>query len=229
MVLLLAGVVSAAGLSTLFLGQLLLLNFTNLVSWTTHHGGFVVIAVVGVPSVWVLSRKFRDRLAGFSGATRWLIRHPRIREPWQAARRLPPRAWASSLGAASANWLTDLITLYAAVSAAHLAIGFGPLAGIYLITQLVRQIPITPGGLGVIEASLLTGLAALGAASAPAAAAVLGYRLMSAWLILPVGGAAWALLRRADRRSAGTGEADLVVQRNPARDVDRVRTTPALR
>jgi uncharacterized membrane protein YbhN (UPF0104 family) len=37
-----------------------------------------------------------------------------------------------------------------------------------------------------------------GAPAVPAAAAVLGYRLFSCWLILPAGLVSWLLLRRRD-------------------------------
>jgi hypothetical protein len=48
--------------------------------------------------------------------------------------------------------------------------------------------PPTPGGIGVIiEASLIVALTAAGAQAAPAAAAVLVYRLLSCWSVLPIG------------------------------------------
>ena len=70
------------------------------------------------------------------------------------------------------------------------------LGAIYLTVQIVRQIPLTPGGLGVIEISLLAGLVSAGAGEAAAAATVLVYRLLSCWLIIPVGLLGWLLLRR---------------------------------
>ena len=57
--------------------------------------------------------------------------------------------------------------------------------------QLVRQIPATPGRIGVIEASLILALGAAGAGQAPAAAAVLIYRLLSCWTVLPIGLLCW--------------------------------------
>ena len=40
----------------------------------------------------------------------------------------------------------------------------------------------TPGDLGAMEAALVAGLTALGEASGPAIAAVLGFRLLTFWL-----------------------------------------------
>ena len=70
------------------------------------------------------------------------------------------------------------------------------LAGIYLGVQIVRQVPLTPGGVGVIDTALVAGLTAAGATAATAVAAVLVYRLISCWLLLPAGGVAVVLLRR---------------------------------
>ena len=114
------------------------------------------------------------------------------------ARDVAPRHWTLALGAAAANWLTDLLCLYAAVRAFDLPLSLPQLAGVYLTVQIVRQIPLTPGGIGVIEASLLAGLVSAGAGQAAAAAAVLAYRLLSCWLILPLGLVGWLVLRRSD-------------------------------
>jgi uncharacterized protein (TIRG00374 family) len=74
-------------------------------------------------------------------------------------------------------------------------VGVTTVAGIYLGVQIVRQIPLTPGGIGVVEAALIAGLTAAGGTAPAAAAVVLTYRLLSFWLILPVGGLAWLSLR----------------------------------
>ncbi|WP_063746542.1 lysylphosphatidylglycerol synthase transmembrane domain-containing protein [Catenuloplanes japonicus] len=94
------------------------------------------------------------------------------------------------------NWFTDLCCLAAVAYAFHLPLTFVQLGAVYVVVQLVRQIPVTPGGIGVIEASLLAALVSAGAAQGPAAAAVLGYRLLSCWLIIPAGLFTWAVLRR---------------------------------
>jgi len=48
----------------------------------------------------------------------------------------------------------------------------------------------------VVDTALVAGLTAAGATAATAAAAVLIYRLISCWLLLPAGGLAALLLRR---------------------------------
>jgi uncharacterized protein (TIRG00374 family) len=118
------------------------------------------------------------------------------REAWQAGASLRVRDWAAALAYAALNWLTDLLCLAAATRALGLPIGVTTLAGIYLGVQIVRQVPLTPGGVGVVETALVAGLTAVGATAVSAAAAVLVYRLLSCWLIIPVGGIAALTLRR---------------------------------
>ncbi len=113
-----------------------------------------------------------------------------------SSRAVPGRHWGLALAAAVANWLTDLLCLYAAARAFSLPLDVVTLGAVYLTVQVVRQIPLTPGGIGVIEISLLAGLVSAGANEAAAAATVLVYRLLSCWLIIPVGLLAWLLLRR---------------------------------
>ena len=128
---------------------------------------------------------------------------------WRTVR---PRHWALALTFAALNWLTDLLCLAAAARAFALPVGLFTLASIYLGVQLVRQIPVTPGGIGLIETGLLAGLATAGAGAAAAAAVVLTYRLLSCWLILPIGGASWLGLRAHPDAAALTSVSDTEAQ-----------------
>jgi uncharacterized protein (TIRG00374 family) len=58
--------------------------------------------------------------------------------------------------------------------------------------QLASTLPITPGGLGVVEGSLTVALVTFGGGHISTVAAVLLYRLISFWLVLPAGWGAWA-------------------------------------
>ncbi|WP_344302248.1 flippase-like domain-containing protein [Paractinoplanes deccanensis] len=112
------------------------------------------------------------------------------------ARTIRARHWSAAVGYAVLNWTLDLACLVAVAQACDFPLGPIELASVYLAVQLVRQIPITPGGIGLIEASLLAGFLAAGALEAEAAAVVLGYRILSFWLMLPVGlGAYWRMNR----------------------------------
>ncbi len=128
------------------------------------------------------------RLAAGTAAT--------ARNAWRAGSSLRIRDWIIALAYAAANWLTDLLCLAASTRALGLPIGITTLASIYLVVQIVRQVPITPGGVGVIETAFIAGLTAAGTGAASATAAVLIYRLMSCWIILPIGGLAALILNR---------------------------------
>ena len=67
---------------------------------------------------------------------------------------------------------------------------------VYAFARLLTAIPFTPGGLGVIELALITGLAAAGGARAEVAAAVLIFRALTFVLPIPVGLATYVFWRR---------------------------------
>jgi putative heme transporter len=118
------------------------------------------------------------------------------RNAWWAGSSLRVRDWIAAFAYAAANWLADLLCLAACTRALGLPIGVTTLATIYLGVQIVRQVPITPGGVGVIETAFIAGITAAGATGATATAAVLLYRVLSCWLVIPIGGLAAVALRR---------------------------------
>ncbi len=66
----------------------------------------------------------------------------------------------------------------------------------YAAAQIIALIPLTPGGLGIVEASLSGLLVLAGVSGGKAVVATLAYRLASYWLPLLAGGAAYLLYRR---------------------------------
>jgi uncharacterized protein (TIRG00374 family) len=105
-------------------------------------------------------------------------------------------AWPQAIATAAGRWLFDFLCLYSAL----LAVGTRPPMYVallaYCAAQLLGQLPLTPGGLGVVEAGLTGTLALAGVAAAPAALVVLAYRLAAYWLPLPIGLVAWVWHRR---------------------------------
>jgi uncharacterized protein (TIRG00374 family) len=111
--------------------------------------------------------------------------------------------WWQALLFALGNWLFDYLALLAAITAT----GSHPRPTLVLLaysaSMVLAMIPITPGGLGFVEAGLTGLLALAGVAAADAVIAVLAYRLVSFWLPLPLGGAAaWLHRRRYGSRDA---------------------------
>ena len=58
---------------------------------------------------------------------------------------------------------------------------------------MLAQIPVTPGGLGFVEAGLTAMLALAGVSAGDAVLATFAYRLFSYWLPLPLGLLGFAL------------------------------------
>jgi uncharacterized membrane protein YbhN (UPF0104 family) len=176
-VMVLSGIMSFAGLAVLYLvgGAL-----SGIVSVRVVVGTFLLTGVV----LFFLGRRWHPSPDG------------RIGRLVEAAHEVAPRHWIPALVFAVVNWFADLLCLLAVIRAFDLTLPLSAVAGTYLAVQIVRQVPLTPGGIGLIETGLLTGLVGAGASSASAAAAVLGYRVLSCWLIIPIGLASWAVLRR---------------------------------
>jgi uncharacterized protein (TIRG00374 family) len=105
------------------------------------------------------------------------------------------RAFLESYGFASADLLFDLLSLDLMFLAFRYQPGFGPLAVAYGAANIASAIPITPGGLGVIEVTLVAITAGFGAPRATAVIAVLGYRVVNYWLPLLPGAVAYLRLR----------------------------------
>jgi uncharacterized protein (TIRG00374 family) len=110
--------------------------------------------------------------------------------------------WACA--AAVGRWLFDLLALEFAIQAVGANPPYSLVLLAYVAAQLLAQIPITPGGLGVVEAGLTATLALAGVSGGDAAVAVLAYRLVSYWLMLPAGLVAWIVHRRRLAVSAAT-------------------------
>jgi uncharacterized protein (TIRG00374 family) len=110
-------------------------------------------------------------------------------------RTLGPRWW-QALVAGLTNWLFDYLALLAALT----AVGSSPRPTLvllaYVASMVLAMIPLTPGGLGFVEAGLTATLVLARVSAADAVLATLAYRLVSYWLPLPAGLVAAALHRR---------------------------------
>jgi putative heme transporter len=105
--------------------------------------------------------------------------------------------WKGALLATVGRWTFDYLTLLAALA----AVGSTPRASLVLLAfcaaQLLAQIPLTPGGLGFVEAGLTGMLTLAGVSAGDAVLATFAYRLFSYWLPLPAGVIGYVAHRRA--------------------------------
>jgi uncharacterized protein (TIRG00374 family) len=178
------------------------------------------IAVVGVV-IAVVASAVGALLLARDGPLAWVGRviqrvRNRVRRSSEPLRELPARLlrerdrilatlgprWKRAVLATAGRWGFDYATLLAALA----AIGSHPRPGLVLLAfcgaQVLAQIPITPGGLGFVEAGLSAMLVLAGVPGGEAVLATFAYRLFSYWLPLPLGLVGLALQRDVVARSA---------------------------
>ncbi|WP_426514161.1 lysylphosphatidylglycerol synthase transmembrane domain-containing protein [Dactylosporangium sp. McL0621] len=208
-----SGLASIGGLALLYAGLALAVlarHPDGLLSWQPL---LVVVAMAALTTALVVAgRRFARRpppepglgpVAGnrVTRALQSLLRA--AGDAWRAGAGLRAPDWVFALVYATVKWLADLFCLIAVAEALHLPVGVATMATVYLTVQIVRQVPLTPGGVGVVETALVAGLTTAGATAAGATAAVLVYRVLSCWALIPIGGIAAVILRRQREKAAG--------------------------
>jgi len=224
-------VIIAAGVQSIAALVLVYLAWFASVGVAGHQESFGLLIGVSAVAVTVIAlcflpRRRHRRAAGgprpvsHGVATPSIQRRPRwlydiveaAANSLRSASSLTARDWAAGGGYAMANVAADVACLLAVAHALGLGLPVIAIVGAYLAVQIVRQLPITPGGIGLVEAGLLVALVTAGGRNTTAAAVVLIYRLLSCWLVAPVGLVAWIGLRAVPA----------------ARPVDDVRSLPSL-
>ena len=166
-------------------------------------GAFVLLAVLGAFAfagdgllTWVGSvvQRVRNRLRRRSEPLHGLPARL-LGERDRILATIGPR-WHTALLATVGRWAFDYATLVAALA----AVGSRPRPALVLVAfcaaQVLAQIPVTPGGLGFVEAGLTATLALAGVSAGNAVLATFAYRLFSYWLPLPAGLVGFAVHRR---------------------------------
>jgi uncharacterized membrane protein YbhN (UPF0104 family) len=100
--------------------------------------------------------------------------------------------WWRATFAAAANRMLDYAALVAALVAFGARVRPAEVLLAYVVAQAFAIIPITPGGVGFVDAGLTTLLVLVGVPADTALIGVLLYRLFSFWLPIPLGALAWA-------------------------------------
>ena len=135
----------------------------------------VVSAALKV-SVAVTGRPRGDTVALIDRITDWMTA---VRLSWTQIGRI--------IGWGTVNWLLDCACFAMMFLALGAPIPWKGLLLAYGAGQLAATLPITPGGLGVVEGSITLALVEFGGPESSTAYAVLLYRLISFWMILLVG------------------------------------------
>src|SRR5450755_4706636 len=160
-------------------------------------GSLLVIVLIG--ALFVYERPLAVLVAWSVRASQALIGRPRGNAEaqvkqllhWITSVRL---GWRQIIGIVlwgASNWLLDCACFAMMFLAVGSSVPWKGLLLAYGAGQLAATLPITPGGLGVVEGSITVALVAFGGAQTSTAYAVLLYRIISFWMILVIG---WLLI-----------------------------------
>jgi uncharacterized protein (TIRG00374 family) len=167
-----------------------------------------VVLLLGIVLVGSLALRGDRFLTAVGNTAQWALN--KLRRRSQPVHDLPARLlvqrdavaqavgshWWQALLAAAGKWVFDFLTLVFALAAVGARPNVALVLVAYAAVSLLGQIPLTPGGLGVVEAGLTGALALIGVSGGAAVLATLAYRLFNYWLYLPAGLVGLILHRR---------------------------------
>lgn len=116
---------------------------------------------------------------------------------------------------ATLNWVLDAACLWVFVWSFGSVISPVDLLVAYGLANILAVIPVTPGGLGIVEGVLIATLVGFGVPQSQAILAVLAYRLLNFWLPIPIGGVAYASLQW---RRASDPSPEVATESDPSLD-----------
>lgn len=111
-----------------------------------------------------------------------------------------------AVGWAVANWLLDVASLWVFLAAFGHAPAVDAILVAYGLANVLAAIPVTPGGLGIIEGVLIPTLVGFGSPRGVALLGVAAWRLVNFWLPIPVGAVAYLSLRRREEPAAAAAD-----------------------
>jgi uncharacterized protein (TIRG00374 family) len=165
------------------IGTIVLLGVGALVLGVTRGAGLATRVL----------RAAGDKIPGLSGEK---VEHA-IREASDTLSTLArdKRVLFWSLTWASLNWLLDAASLWCFVAAFGHMMNPVELFAAYGIANVAGALPITPGGLGVVDSAAPLLLVGFGITRSVATLGVIGWRLVNFWLPIPTGALAYVSLK----------------------------------
>lgn len=185
-----------AAVSLLLLAGIGLVFSEGSASGISLVGALIVVGAILLVALALVARA--ERALHFIGSLLCAI-ELRISKSWSVTQKLlqlerdlaeispSPHRLLIGFGWGFLNWTLDAAVLFFAYFATRSQVPLGGLLLAYSAGQLAANLPITPGGLGVVEGSISIALVAYGGNQEASVAAVLLYRLFSFWLWLVPG------------------------------------------
>jgi uncharacterized protein (TIRG00374 family) len=121
-----------------------------------------------------------------------------------------------SVGWAAANWLLEAAALWAFVRAFGHSLGPVGLIVAHGLASVAAALPITPGGLGIVEGVLVPVLVAFQTPRGIAVLGVVAFRLATFWLPIPIGFASYGRLLYDFRHNGPSRQAAAAPPDDPA-------------
>ena len=146
--------------------------------WAARNPHPAVRAVAGV-RCWIARKRGKSRPARPGSAVQRLLR---------ALRAMGRRGrWRLPLAATVLGVAADMASLYFVLLAARTPIGFGVLLAGFGLPTLLSRVAVIPGGVGLVEGTMIGIFVALGVPAPTAVLVVLAYRVLSFWAPNAVG------------------------------------------
>lgn len=164
----------------------------------------IVPRVASQPALVVLAAVGATVLVLALVAGRELRRRPAGSAPVEQLRQLldDERQRSRALAWAAANWAFDVACLWLCLAAYGELVHPGVVLVAYGVANLLGLLPVTPGGLGIVEGVLIPFAIGLGVDGAVAVLGVLSWRVLQFWLPVPVAAVAYASVRWGEARDA---------------------------
>ncbi|WP_380156249.1 YbhN family protein [Kineococcus sp. R86509] len=116
-----------------------------------------------------------------------------------------PRRAITAISWALLNWLLDAAALWVVLCAFGFRLGIPALLTVYGLGGILALLPVTPGGLGIVESVMVPAFGALGVPLDTALLGVVSWRLLEFWIPIPVAVLAWSSLRLGTLRHTRVG------------------------
>ena len=113
------------------------------------------------------------------------------------------------------NWLLDASALWVMFAAFGQPLPVGTLLTVYGLGSILAMLPLTPGGLGLVEGLMVPVFVAFGVPAPVALLGVLGWRLLEYWMPIPLSLLAYGSLRLGVFRTRHIKETEASGERVP--------------
>lgn len=159
---------------------------------------FSTIAILAVAGVWAYRRWGRQRDGGVMA---W------VAQLWEQCAHVLRRGWRGLAVGGIGYPMLQVALMWSCLIALQVHVGFGAVLAAFAVERMLSLVPITPGGVGVVETAATATLVGFGADPVGAAAGIVLFRVFSYLIEIPLGAvvaATWFARTRSARLRAAS-------------------------